>query len=90
MKETAVLINTSRGGVVDETCLASMLREGRLAGAACDVFEREPPTGSELLGLANFLPTPHIGGSTHEAYLTMGRAAIAGLDDNQVPLADNV
>jgi phosphoglycerate dehydrogenase-like enzyme len=90
MKETAVLINTSRGGVVDETCLASMLREGRLAGAACDVFEREPPTGSELLGLANFLPTPHIGGSTHEAYLTMGRAAIAGLDDNQVPLADHV
>jgi phosphoglycerate dehydrogenase-like enzyme len=90
MKETAILINTSRGGVVDEACLASMLRDGRLAGAACDVFEREPPTGSELLDLSNFLPTPHIGGSTHESYLNMGRAAIAGLDDNQVPLADHV
>ena len=90
MKESAVLINTSRGGVVDEACLASMLRDGRLAGAAFDVFEREPPTGSELLALANFLPTPHIGGSTHQSYLNMGRAAIAGLDENRVPLADHV
>ncbi len=85
MKETAILINTSRGGVVDEDCLASMLREGRIAGASCDVFENEPPKGSELLRLPNFLPTPHIGGSTEESYMAMGRAAILGLDDNKIP-----
>ena len=85
MKDTAILINTSRGGVVDEGCLASMLSEGLIAGASCDVFEEEPPTGSELLQLPNFLPTPHIGGSTEESYILMGRAAILGLDDNKIP-----
>lgn len=80
MKPTAVLINTARGGLVDERALAELLRDGRLAAAAFDVFALEPPGESELLALPNFLGTPHIGGSTEEAILAMGRAAIEGLD----------
>lgn len=80
LKPTAVLLNTARGGLVDEQALAELLRAGRLAGAAFDVFALEPPGDSELLGLPTFLGTPHIGGSTEEAILAMGRAAIAGLD----------
>lgn len=77
---TAVLINTARGGLVDESALKSMLKEGRLMAAAFDVFAVEPPEDRELVELPNFLVTPHIGGSAHEAILAMGRAAIAGLD----------
>jgi phosphoglycerate dehydrogenase-like enzyme len=80
MKPTAVLVNTARGGIVDEAAVADLLREGRLAAAAFDVFALEPPGDSELLDLPNFLGTPHIGGSTEEAILAMGRAAIDGLD----------
>jgi D-3-phosphoglycerate dehydrogenase len=80
MKREAVLINTARGGIVDEDALASALREGRLAGAAADVFAIEPPVGSQLLSCPTFVGTPHIGASTTEAVLAMGRAAIAGLD----------
>lgn len=85
LKPDAVLINAARGGLVDETALKDMLREGRLAAAAFDVFAVEPSEDSELLNLPNFLATPHIGGSAEEAILAMGRAAIAGLDDNTVP-----
>ena len=85
MKPDAILINAARGGLVDETALKSMLKEGRLAGAAFDVFADEPPQDRELLCLPNFIATPHIGGSAEEAILNMGRAAIKGLDDNQVP-----
>ena len=80
MKNGSVLINAARGGLVDEAALKDALRNGPLAGAALDVFEREPPTDRELLELPNLLATPHIGGSTEEAILAMGRAAIAGLD----------
>ena len=81
MKPTAFLINTARGGIVDEQALKAALLERRLAGAALDVFAIEPPADPELLRLPNFVGTPHIGGSTDEAVLAMGRAAIAGLDD---------
>lgn len=85
MKPDAVLINTARGGLVDEKALKDMLTSDRLLGAAFDVFATEPPDDAELLNLANFLATPHLGGSSEEAILAMGRAAIRGLDDNRVP-----
>lgn len=68
LKRDAVLINTARGGLVDEAVLASMLREGRLGGAALDVFDNEPLTaGSALVGAPRLLLTPHIAGVTLEA-----------------------
>ncbi len=85
MKASAVLINAARGGLVDEVALKRMLMDGHLAGAAFDVFAVEPPQDRELLSLRNFLVTPHIGGSAHEAILAMGRAAIDGLDQHELP-----
>ena len=68
MKPDAILVNTSRGGVVDEAAVASALREGRLGGAALDVFDREPlPAGSPLAGCPHLLLTPHIAGLTRES-----------------------
>jgi phosphoglycerate dehydrogenase-like enzyme len=87
MKSTAVLINIARGELVDELALKKMLRNKELAAAAFDVFAEEPPQDMELLSLPNFLVTPHIGGSAHEAILAMGRAAIMGLDENSIPNA---
>lgn len=86
-KPAAVLINAARGGLVDEITLKHMLREKRIGAAAFDVFAMEPPQDRELLALPNFLATPHIGGSSHEAIVAMGRAAIAGLDINEIPNA---
>jgi D-3-phosphoglycerate dehydrogenase len=80
MKPSAFLINNARGGIVDETALKAALVEQRIAGAAADVFAIEPPVDRELLQLPTFIGTPHVGGSTEEAVLAMGRAAIAGLD----------
>ncbi len=70
MRAGAVLINTARGGVVDEAALAAALRDGRLGGAALDVFEHEPLAGgSALAGAPRLLLTPHIAGLTREANL---------------------
>lgn len=80
-----ILINFARGGIVDEKALKILLREGRIGGACFDVFETEPPEDSDLLNLPNFIATPHIGGSSEEAVLAMGRSAIEGLEVNEIP-----
>ena len=67
MKKTARIINTSRGGVIDEDALYNALKAGNLAGAALDVFEAEPATGNNLTSLPNFISTPHMGAQTKEA-----------------------
>ena len=85
MKDTAVLINTARGGLVNETALKAALINKKLLAAAFDVFASEPPEDQELLDLPNFLATPHIGGSAAEAILNMGRAAIEGLSNHRIP-----
>ena len=69
MKNTARIINTSRGGVIDEEALYNSLKDGSLAGAALDVFEAEPATENKLITLPNFIATPHIGAQTKEAQL---------------------
>jgi phosphoglycerate dehydrogenase-like enzyme len=83
MKPDALLINTARGGIVDEQALKRALVEQRLGGAAFDVFAVEPPVDRELLLLPTFIGTPHIGAGTWEAVLAMGRAAIDGLEGRQ-------
>jgi D-3-phosphoglycerate dehydrogenase len=80
LKKGAILLNLARGGLVDEAKLKTMLKDGQLAGAALDVFNHEPPEDLELLNMPNMIATPHIGGSTEEAVIAMGRAAIQGLD----------
>jgi D-3-phosphoglycerate dehydrogenase len=87
LRPGAVLVNTARGGLVDEDALAAALRDGRLAGACFDVFGSEPPFGAALLAAPGFLGTAHIGGSAEEAVLAMGRAAIAGIGQPADPLS---
>jgi D-3-phosphoglycerate dehydrogenase len=67
VKSTARIINTARGGIVDEKALAEAVKERRLAGAAIDVFVTEPVTESPLFGIENIIVTPHLGASTAEA-----------------------
>jgi D-3-phosphoglycerate dehydrogenase / 2-oxoglutarate reductase len=67
MKPTAYLVNTSRGEIIDENSLYDALKDGKIAGAALDVFEVEPPTNKQLLNLPNLVCTPHIGAQTREA-----------------------
>jgi len=69
MKNTARIINTSRGGVIDEEALYNSLKEGNIAGAALDVYEEEPATGNRLTTLPNFIATPHMGAQTKAAQL---------------------
>ena len=86
MKINAVLINFARGGLVDEVALKKIVLENKIAGVAMDVFETEPPINNEFALIENVLITPHIGGSTEEAILAMGMAAIDGLKNAKDPL----
>lgn len=85
MPPGSFLINAARGGLVDESAVADALERGHLAGAAFDVFQMEPEANPRLTALPTFLGTPHIGGSSAEAQLAMGRAAIEGLQTARVP-----
>jgi D-3-phosphoglycerate dehydrogenase len=67
MKPTAYIVNTSRGGVIDEEALYRALKSGKLAGAGLDVFEKEPPWGNPLLDMPNVLVSPHVAGNSQEA-----------------------
>ena len=86
LRPDCVLINTCRGGIVDEVALKDALGYGRIYAACFDVFAEEPSTDQALLSLPNFLATPHLAGSAEEARLAMGRAAIAGLSENEIPV----
>lgn len=85
MKHDSILINAARGGLIDENELKNILKENKIAGAALDVFNHEPPEDIELLKLPNIIVTPHIGGSAYEAILAMGMSAIDGLEINKIP-----
>ena len=81
LRPGAVLVNTSRGPVVDEAALVAALEEGRLAGAALDVFEHEPDVHPGLLGREDVVLTPHLGSATEEAREAMGMLCVEALRD---------
>ncbi len=81
MKSNAIILNTARGGIVEENDLFNALSRGNIRAAALDVYEEEPPTNLELLKLPNLICTPHIGGNAKEAVLAMGMSAIGHLMD---------
>jgi glyoxylate reductase len=79
MRDDAYLVNTARGPVVDEAALAPALRDGVIAGAALDVFEREPEVHPDLLGLDNAFLVPHLGSATRETRTAMAELAAANV-----------
>jgi D-3-phosphoglycerate dehydrogenase len=87
MQKGARIINAARGELIDETALAEALKNGKLAGAALDVFAEEPPKNSPLVGLPNVIATPHVAGSTTEAQEEVGTQVAVQIKDY---LADGI
>lgn len=88
LRRDALIVNTSRGEVIDETALAQMLKQGELAGAGLDVFEREPNVNPKLLKLPNVVLLPHMGSATLEGRIDMGQKVIVNIRsfvDGHVP-----
>ncbi|KGM30696.1 2-hydroxyacid dehydrogenase [Inquilinus limosus] len=88
LRRDALIVNTSRGEVIDETALAQMLKQGELAGAGLDVFEREPNVNPKLLKLGNVVLLPHMGSATLEGRIDMGQKVIVNIRsfvDGHVP-----
>jgi glyoxylate reductase len=89
MRDTAVLVNTSRGPVVDEAALADSLESGEIFAAGLDVFENEPAVNEKLLGLENVVVIPHLGSATVDTRDAMGHLAVdnvfASLDGERPP-----
>ena len=81
MKKTALLINTSRGAVIDEVALVDALKNSVIRGAAIDVFENEPVLTSGLINLQNIILTPHIGSATEKTRESMSVAAAENIID---------
>ena len=79
MRKSAALVNTARGPIVDEHALAAALQAGSIAGAALDVFEREPEVTRDLLALENVVLTPHLGSATPDTREAMGMLAVSAL-----------
>jgi glyoxylate reductase len=88
MKRDAILVNTSRGEVIDEKAMAELLRQGEIAGAGLDVFENEPAINPRLMKLPNVVLMPHMGSATIEGRIDMGEKVIINIRafaDGHVP-----
>ena len=81
MKKGARIINCARGGLLDEKALAEFIQAGKIAGAALDVFESEPPKGSPIVSLPQVIVTPHLGASTEEAQIAVAVEVVQSLLD---------
>ncbi len=89
-KRNLLLVNTARGGIVNEKAVALALAEGRIAGACLDVFAAEPSVPRDLLALPSLLPTPHIGASTAEAQIRAAETAVSAVRDILLPVPQPV
>jgi lactate dehydrogenase-like 2-hydroxyacid dehydrogenase len=92
MRETAYLVNTARGSVIDHDALGEALRAGRIAGAALDVYPNEPQVPEALHGLENAVLLPHLGSATRETRVAMGMRTLANVEawTRGEPLPDRV
>ncbi|MCK4444692.1 MAG: phosphoglycerate dehydrogenase [Thermoplasmata archaeon] len=80
MKDTVYIVNCARGPIIDETALVEALEQGKIGGAALDVFDKEPPEGSPLLTAPNVVLTPHLGASTVEGQMKAGTTTAEQVD----------
>ena len=80
MKNGVILINTARGGLIDEAALINGIKNGKIAGVGIDVYEKEPVDNSEVLNLQNVITTPHIGGVTYDSFYQMMYQAMRNIE----------